>query len=505
MSLPEGPPIRRFDATGRDPQSTRVVGSRQRGHEVMSVFGDRCLEFSAGPFVLDCGNMSESMVAATTADPAPGLAAAESCASWSPAKRIVFRVGFAYWMIFCLSQLVIGARFWIDLLLWIGRDVLHLRGEIPVAPNGSGDKTIDYINLFFVATASLVVAAVWSFADRRKGEYERLYRVLRVVLRYALGLIMLVYGVAKLFGGQFPPPDMGRLMQPFGDASPMGLLWTFMGASPAYVMFAGAGETLGAILVLLRRTTTLGALILTAVLTNVVTMNFCYDVPVKINSAHYLAMGLVLLLPDLGRLADVLWFHRPTVPTPAAAPFRRRWVRIVFPAVKWAIVILLGASTAVQTRGMVAQYTQTPQNWYDGHWEVRDFTRTGEADSPSRAGGARWKRVKFETQGGTSFFRWRNLDDSYGPLFEVVDDPARRIFTFTRSRSVALLEPEKGDGPRDALETLSYVRSTGDTLELTGQIGPGGLAVELARSEPRKNSLLMSRGFHWVNEAPFNR
>jgi hypothetical protein len=40
---------------------------------------------------------------------------------------------------------------------------------------------------------------------------------------------MLVYGFIKVFPTQFHLPGPGRLVQPYGDSSPMALLWTFMG------------------------------------------------------------------------------------------------------------------------------------------------------------------------------------------------------------------------------------------------------------------------------------
>ena|GEM_PF-5392919 len=42
-----------------------------------------------------------------------------------------------------------------------------------------------------------------------------------------------------------PSPTLDRLVQPFGDASPMGLVWTFMGASTAYPIFAAPGCWVG--------------------------------------------------------------------------------------------------------------------------------------------------------------------------------------------------------------------------------------------------------------------
>jgi len=104
-------------------------------------------------------------------------------------------------------------------------------------------------------------------------------------------------------------PD--RMMQPYGDSSPMGLLWTFMGASPGYQMFAGAAEVVGGLLLLFRRTTLLGALVVAAVMSNVFAMNVFFDVPVKLYSFHYLLLAILLTLPDLPRLISLFVANTP--------------------------------------------------------------------------------------------------------------------------------------------------------------------------------------------------
>src|SRR5262249_24545008 len=130
--------------------------------------------------------------------------------------------------------------------------------------------------------------------------YPRLWELLRIYVRYALALILIGYGLAKVVKTQFQAPSGVRLLEPFGQSSPMGLLWTFMGFSTAYTFFAGASEVLGGVLLLWRRTTTLGAMVSAAVLFHIVMLNFCYDVPVKLYSAHLFLMAVLLLLPDLG-------------------------------------------------------------------------------------------------------------------------------------------------------------------------------------------------------------
>src|SRR5258708_21145416 len=111
---------------------------------------------------------------------------------------------------------------------------------------------------------------------------------------------MVDYGWHKIMPVQFPPPGPDRLLVAYGDSSPMGLLWTFMGASKPYVMFSGLIEVAGGLLLLFRRTSLLGGLLSAAVLTNVVLMNFCYDVPVQLYSSRLLVMAVLYVAP-LGR------------------------------------------------------------------------------------------------------------------------------------------------------------------------------------------------------------
>jgi hypothetical protein len=94
----------------------------------------------------------------------------------------------------------------------------------------------------------------------------------------------------------------------------MKLLWTFMGASIPYVIFTGAAEMLGGLLLAARRTTLLGALVCIGVLSNVVMLNFSYDVPVKLYSSHLLLMAVFLAAPDLRRLASLFVWNRRVPP-----------------------------------------------------------------------------------------------------------------------------------------------------------------------------------------------
>ncbi len=141
----------------------------------------------------------------------------------------------------------------------------------------------------------LVIAAVgtivWSLLDRNRPNYQRLQKWFMVYLRLVLATTMIPYGATKIFPWQFPAPTLSKLVQRYGDSSPMGLLWTFMGASRSYSFFGGATELLAGMLLVVPRLATLGALVCIGVMSNVLMLNLGYDVPVKLGSIHLLLMA----------------------------------------------------------------------------------------------------------------------------------------------------------------------------------------------------------------------
>jgi uncharacterized membrane protein YphA (DoxX/SURF4 family) len=410
---------------------------------------------------------------------------------------MVSRFAAAYWALFCAFVALVDTQIngtgwigertrpvWAAMIAWVGRHVLGIESEIAMVDN-SGDTVAEWVSVFCIACLALIVTAVWSITDRRRGHAVHRGARVRVLVRYTLAFVMLSYGVLKLFFGQFPEPSAGTLIKRVGDAAPNELLWTFMGVSPAYVFFSGAGETLGALLLLFRRTTTLGALVLAAVLTNVVMLNFCYDVSVKINSSHYLAMCIFLVLPDLRRLANVLVFNRPAPPaTREPTPTR--------PRARVARILKIAAISAVLLvnvkDGIALVRSNNAKIWCDGVWNVAAFTRDGH-DVPAVGGDAtRWQRVSFQAVGGQLYVRWRHMDESPGELFTVVLDEKLRTMTLT---------PESSARPQPPI-VLRYARTDARHLTLEGKLGGQSCTVGLELLET-KRTRLMSHELHWIN------
>lgn len=400
---------------------------------------------------------------------------------WSPERRAAFRFLFVYAVLFLAPGIELIAE---PLVPWVGKHLLGIDRVISTEHTGSGDRTFDWIFLLCVVVSTIVGGAVWCIVSRRARYDERLYAGLRIALRYVLALTMLGYGFAKVFLLQFQVPGPYRLVQTYGDSSPMGLLWTFMGSSPAYTMFTGFAETVGGVLLLSRRTTTLGALVVMGVMTNVVMLNFCYDVPVKIHSTHWLLIAVLLAAPDVRRLVDVLWFHRPTTAVQLRPPFatprrRRMWL------VAKSLVVTLMLGSAIVPSFMMWRQMRNGELEPDVY-EVETFRKNGALHPPLVTDPERWRRLAISPSG----FAATLMDGSkLRYKIERADDGV----TLTISQPTG----ELAGTLVEALVDEEHTRLVG-TLE--------GAELELEMRRIRDTGfLLTSRGFHWVNDVPFNR
>src|SRR5579864_702818 len=199
---------------------------------------------------------------------------------WGLAHRIGFRVVFSYLVLYNFP-FPIGTipwtswpadkyeKMWEAMIIWTGKHVLHLSKPITFFPSGSGDKTSDFVQLLIFVVFALVATIAWTLLDRNRKEYRRLHEWLRIYVRYVLGFTLLSYGIDKVIPNQMIPPGPEKLLEPFGDFSPMGLLWYFMGFSTPFMIFAGSVESLGGILLFWRRTTPLCAFVACASMFNV--------------------------------------------------------------------------------------------------------------------------------------------------------------------------------------------------------------------------------------------
>ena len=422
--------------------------------------------------------------------------------AWSVRERVGFRFVFAYLVLynlpFPLGTIPFTGKLqgwysdiWNAIVPWFGAHVLHLGKPITIFPSGSGDKTYDYVQLLIFVLLAASASVVWSLADRKQTAYPRLAHWLRVYVRYSLAFTMLGYGAYKVIKTQFPTPGLATLAEPFGEFSPMGVIWSWMGVSYAYNLFAGLAEMVSGFLLFFRRTTALGALATMAVLSNVVMINFAYDVPVKLYSSHLFLMGLFLFWPDRDRFLSVFVFNRPVPAADLGPVLPNRSRRIQLGLLKTAFVALGVISPLWDSykNGKVFG-ANAPRPPLYGIWEVDSFVRGHEAIPPLVGDSVRWRRMIVNYPG---FLSIRLLNDSTRGYRVATDSVKHTLLLSTRKDSTTKFP-------------FTYERggAHNDQLQLEGMLGRDSLHLHLHRVDETK-FLLLNRGYHWINELPFNR
>lgn len=414
--------------------------------------------------------------------------AATGAPAWSLPRRVGLRVLFCYFGLFFFPPPLPGldafSAWWnggcVRLTQWIALHVLHL-GTLEIRDDGSADTTAAWLQLGWSLALAVVGGVVWALADWRRRD-DRLAALGRLYLRYALGLVMITFGLVKIMAIQFPPLTPMRLFQRIGDQSPMGLLWTFMAYSPAYNWFAGGLELAGALLLLFRRTVALGAFLTLAAMTQVVLLNFCYDVPVKTLAVHLWLAALVLLWPALRRLLTVL----TTADAPIVTIQRRRLRLAAVPAHVAFVAVVLGTQLRGLSAFKAAFLGGTPPS-LSGAWQVEHFVRDGQPIEVGEPTG--WRRVGLDH--GELVVQLGS--DAIGGRYRATADEAAHTLAVRA-------EPDDGRAP----VTLRYRLLAGGQVELDGTLD--GRAVQaLLRKLDTSDMVLVSRSFHWVSETYYNR
>jgi hypothetical protein len=333
------------------------------------------------------------------------------------------------------------------------------------------------------------MVAIWSILDRRREDYHRLYYWSRVLLRYYLFFVMLQYGFFKVIQLQFPFPSGAKLLQPLGELSPMGLAWNFMGYSKAYNFLVGFLEILGGFLICFRRTATLGALLIMVVMGNVVAMNFCFDIPVKLYSMHLFGMALYVLWPDLVRLVDFFILNEPVYARRFVPVFKHKGLNLARTILKTLFIIGLLVNGFIQAKNAQKQYGEkAPKPPLYGIYEVETYIQNGDTIPPLRSDTTRWHKLAISYRDRAAV---RLVNDSLRAYEFKVNSRAHNIRMVPR---------------RDTLQKfkLTYRQPRKDQLILQGHSQRDTLLIRL-RALDRNQFLLVNRGFHWINEVPFNR
>ncbi|WP_223608005.1 hypothetical protein [Chryseobacterium sp. OSA05B] len=366
-------------------------------------------------------------------------------------------------------------------VLWLCKNIFQQQQVEYIKMTGSGDTTLDYwvvlANMCLAAVAALVVL----LTDKKQRTFKDLYWFTVVVARYYVAMIMLSYGFAKLYNGQFPANSIGRLEEKVGDMSPMGMIWSMMGASAGYTFVSGLLESMGGVLLLFRRTKTFGALFSMTVMINVALLNFFYDVPVKIFSCHIVLLCVFIASGDAIALYRFFVLHQPSQLRFQKRTSDKRWKRIALIGVKCLVIAFFIFSSS-----SMLFYTP-PTVQMEGAYSVEKLIINNQEVPSCSKDSVGWKKLLISYSDRTSVI----LNNDSTKAFKSIIDTGKKTLTLRKKE-------------QENIYAYLHYDVQKDSIMFTGTIGRDSVRMKTIRKK-KEDYKLNKRGFHWINEYPFNR
>jgi len=396
-------------------------------------------------------------------------------------------------------------------IFWVGKDLFQIPYTIirPVIGDHS-DSTYIYLLYFSMLAVAALGAIIWSFLQRKENKDEKLYYWLTVIIRYYLAFTLFAFALEKFYKTQFPDLSFYKLSEPLGDMSPMGFAYAFFGFSHGYNIFMGVVES-AALLLLFRRTTTLGALLSLVALTNVILINFNYDLHAKMYPMVMFAMTLFLLGPQLKRIFKFFLTHQTTSLRIIKAPIiNKKWIKVTKIVIK---VFVIGINTIplimwYQNSHMEKKDKKIANGSYYGIYDVQEFV-VGK-DTLSVENPLRWNQIIID--GKMETVRLKN--DSVA--FMNISFDQKEILVYADRTELEInkneIKKEYGhDVDVDSILIEKHIKSLFHfelsdlaTLKLKGKIRKDSVFIT-AQKRPIKTEdyRLNKRGFHWITEVPY--
>ena len=372
-------------------------------------------------------------------------------------------------------------------VLWFGKTILGITSLEKISNTGSGDTTFDYVKLLFVFLLSLVITIGILLISKKKN-YQRWFNGVWIYARYYLGLFLILYGVIKFFDGQFQSLSVGRLERSYGDSSPMGLLWSFMGYSKAYTFFGGLMEFTAGVLLLFRRTTIAGALMAFGVMANVMLLNFCFDVCVKIFSLHLVLVSLFILSPYLTSIYQFMFQQKAVQIKIEPLLLEKKWQRTSSKVIKGLLLVV----SSIAIVFMLIESYGSPNNptyasSFNGCYTIQSLVKNNDTIPPMTSDTLRWNKIFMQNAEGG--FLTMNNNITY---YKVNTDTIKKQLVFTSYEDST------------KVYQLNYKRMPNKTIQLIGKFEKDTVVI-LCKHKKVEEYQLNNRGFHWINERAFNR
>ncbi len=302
-------------------------------------------------------------------------------------------------------------------------------------------------------------ATIWHQQERKGTVNSGLRHAwLQGIIRYWLAFEISVYGFGKILKTQLQSPNY-RLDIPLGEVNGFGLTWYYFGYSYTLAVIIALFQIGGSILLLYRRTTLLGVMVLLPVMVNIVFVNVFYDIAAGafFNSVAF-TLGLVfLLLLDVPKLQAAFWVLTDRLPP---VTLWRSWTKHA--------LRLLPIAAAFGLIGFFVK-TDASDTVLKGTWAVEKLIRNGQ-ELPANAwlsDTTAWNRLYFAGRYGCVFspnpYRYKPAESLRGD-YEFDGRKNRLQVVFYGKKKDDTLRASVSERTAKTLRLRGILR--GDTLDL---------------------------------------
>jgi hypothetical protein len=429
--------------------------------------------------------------------------------TWKGYEKILFRISFVY---FLLQVVPLDWKYYRHLLEvnWLQlsfREIFNISKYTPQFISGVYRQDdwglATFADWSFIFLLSVVVTLIWTFLDHKHKNYQKLLYGLRVLVRYRLAAALIAYGLLKVFAVQAPYPSLSSLNTPYGDFSTWKLFSLSLGIVPGYQSFLGAVELLAGLLLLNRRTATIGATIVIFFTGNVFMSNLAYEGGEVVYSFYLVTLALFLVAYDLERIISLIILHKPV--QPAIQPIQLKnnqaaW-RIVLKVVFVGVFVLWNGVGVYRSsvKGGYHYPRQAGVSALQGLFTVTSFEINGRTLPFSATDPLRWQNVVFE--------KWATFSVKINKSYALVNHPVESIpdaatqGQFERDGTVGrTYYSYRSDSARNELillsakdgkeaSRLSYVVQPDSSVLLTGSVDGNHIKAVL-RKDPKKYLLI---------------
>lgn len=313
--------------------------------------------------------------------------------------------------------------------------------------------------------ASLLYSWLWHRREKTASVNSGLRHAwMQGIIRYWLAFSIATYGFAKILKTQFQSPTY-RLDMPMGDVSGFGLTWYYFGYSYTLAVIIALFQIGGSILLLYRRTTLLGAMILLPVMVNIVLINLFYEIApgAFFNSVVYTLCLAFFLVLDSNKLKTAFWDLVDRLPP---VTLNHNWVKHGL-----RVIPIVAAFAMIESFLL----TDKSDKILEGTWKVEKLMRNGQ-EIPATAwltDTLAWNRLYF-SQGNTCAFspnpyRYKPAESFKGEY----------LFDSTKN-SLQVVFYRDNDKLKDTLRATVGQR-TANAMKLHGVIWKDTLDMQLAK------------------------